>query len=207
MIEMMPPLQLPHPGEKTVFFGDSWAQGYSADPETLGYAYLVGQKLQQVTEVDWARQSGFVRLASDGRGTYRDRLLARPVDPDVRLFVLQASVNDLGFRSQARAAAAATMPVVREKFPNAQIVVLGPSAPKSVNIDAIADLSNKVLSAAKAAGFYAISPAGQGWITARNMDGIIDPVTEHPSTHGHAVYAAKVYDAIIALSKDGQQKG
>lgn len=204
LVKTSPPLKLPNPGDKVVFFGDSWTQGFSADPETDGYAYLVGRKLGAVIEVAAAHQSGFVRPAADGSGTYRDRLLARPVEPDVRLVVLQCSVNDLGFSNEVDAAAQATMPIVRDKFPNAEIVVVGPSTAQAQTIDAIRALSTKVLTRAADAGFYVINPAGYGWITAHNIDQVIDPVTLHPSTQGHVYLAGKLLDALEDLAKNGQ---
>jgi len=204
--ERLPRLVMPRPGEKVVFFGDSWTQGYSASPETSGYAYRVGQRLGVVAEVKSGRGSGYVNLGADNAGTYKDRLLPLPVDPDVRLLILQGSVNDLRYWKQARPAAVEAMTLAREKFPSAQIVVLAPAPAKAEDIDAVRTLSEQITSAASSLGLYVINPAARGWIDGSNIDTIIDPVTRHPSTQGHAFLADKLLEALQELARDGQPR-
>ena len=77
--------------------------------------------------------------------------------------------------------------MARDKFPNAQIVVLTPAPAKAAEIDAISGLSNRVAAAAGGLDYYVINPSAQGWIYAGNIDAVIDPVTLHPSTAGQIV--------------------
>lgn len=215
LIERLPPLKLPEPGEKIVFFGDSWTQGYSAVPETLGYAYLTGQRLGAVTEVDADRGSGYVNNGAGGAtsngqlkpgGTYKQRLLARPADPGVRLLVLQGGINDLPFHGQVEAEATEAMKTAIEKYPNAQIVVLGPAPSQAEEIDAVRALSVEIMSAAAALGLYVVNPSGQGWITAHNMDQVIDRASRTPTTQGHAYLTDRLMDALDTLAREGQPK-
>src|ERR1700759_4254144 len=53
-----PPIVLP-PNAKSVFIGDSWTEGYSAIPETLGYSYLTEQAMDWTGPIIGANGTGY----------------------------------------------------------------------------------------------------------------------------------------------------
>lgn len=122
---------------------------------------------------------------------------ALDVDASVRVLVIQGGLNDTQQdRSAVYSAATDTIALAREKFPSAQIVVLGPAPTSSTPNDGLTNVSRNIYEASADANAYAIMPIAQQWITGSNVGDVIDPATIHPSTAGHAYLAERATAAL-----------
>ena len=200
-------ITLPAAGSATVFFGDSWTQGYAANPETSGYAYLVGQAFGWNNAVLGVGSTGYVNPGVPGT-SYADRSAALTVDESVSLVVVQGSINDVWIDSATYpdlsldnlpGAASTTLTNLRTAYPNAQIIGLGPTPPylpASAGVVKANDILKTVFSEA---GLSYVDTTG--WITTDNISTVIDANADnHPSTDGHAYLAEQVEAALRGLA-------
>jgi len=189
------------PGTKSVFFGDSWTAGYAAAPSTNGYAYLTAAALQWDSKVDAVSGTGYQNPGPGNTGNYVDRLAKQPADPTVQVLVLQGGLND-GSQDPAgfRQAVIDTLEVAREKFPAANIVILGPSTPIIPASAGLAAINSKLYEIAGEQKLNYIAPINEVWINADNYAEVIDTTAQnHPSTAGHAYLAEKTVAALRAI--------
>jgi lysophospholipase L1-like esterase len=186
------------PGTKTVFFGDSWTTGLFMKPESKGYAYLTGETLGLDFQVLGGNGTGYLNAGSNGQGSYGERFTALP-SSDAQLLIIQGSVNDFGRKSSDLGPAFdETIETAREKFPAAQLVVIGPSTAQWPVPPSIYPVNDILHERSDNAGIAYISPYEDQWITAENFPTVIDPATGHPSEQGHAYLASKVSEALKA---------
>lgn len=197
--EEVDPLDAPA-GSRAVFFGDSWTAGYAAEPSEQGYAYLAGEALGWDSTVLGVPGTGYLNAGPAGEGTYLDRVDALPVDEAVDVVVIQGSVNDEWVDQRSLyAAIETTLTAVREKFPSADVVVLGPSPATQTATNRLWSVNNDLASAAQHLGLHFVS--GMDWITPENWASVIDAeAANHPSTEGHAYLADRVVEAVGDLS-------
>lgn len=195
------PLTLPeHP--TVLVFGDSWTYGSAASEPTLGYAYLLADLVHGTTIVNGVRGSGYLKPGIDGPA-FGERIAA--LDPALTpdLIIIQGSIND---RAQGaagyREAVTAAWDAMAAKYPEAQIVILGP-APHELPVGAATARIDRDLAAlAGARGWWYISPVAEGWITPQNYRDVIDVDLgrKHPSTAGHRYLAERLAAALAELS-------
>ncbi|WP_349426919.1 SGNH/GDSL hydrolase family protein [Microbacterium sp. LWS13-1.2] len=189
---------------RVLVFGDSWVYGSAATVPTLGFAYLLADELGVETVVDGVRGSGYLKPGLDGPA-YGERIdaLDPALDPDV--IIVEGSINDRKlYPTGYRDAVTAAWDALAARYPDAAIVVLGPS-PQVLPVESStrsidADLGE--LAAAR--GWWYISPIADDWITTANYLDVIDtgPIgRDHPSTDGHAYLAGRVADAVESMAQ------
>lgn len=189
---------------RVLVFGDSWVYGSAATVPTLGFAYLLADELGVETVVNGVRGSGYLKPGLDGPA-YGERIdaLDPALDPD--LVIVEGSINDRKlYPTGYRDAVTAAWDALEARYPDAAIVVLGPS-PQVLPVESStrsidADLGE--LAAAR--GWWYVSPIADDWITTANYLDVIDtgPIgRDHPSTDGHAYLAGRVADAIESMEQ------
>jgi hypothetical protein len=196
------PLLLPD-APKVLIFGDSWTYGSAASLPTLGYAYVLGERLGWTTTVDGVRGCGYLKPGLDG-GSYGERIagLDPALDPD--LVILEGSINDRRLPAAGYAAAvSAAWDALAALYPEASVVILGP-APQVLPVEAAtARIDAELAELAAGRGWWYISPVAEGWITPENYAEVIDTGIgrDHPSTIGHAFLATRVAEALDAMGE------
>ena len=196
------PLALPE--DPTVLvFGDSWTYGSAATDPTLGYAYVLGETEGWTTVVDGVRGSGYLKPGIDG-GSYGERIaqLDPALDPD--LVIVEGSINDRRLHPTGyRDAVTAAWDALAALYPEASFVIMGP-APQVLPVQkATARIDADLAELAAARGWWYVSPIGDDWITPANYASVIDSSDigrDHPSTGGHAYLAARLSEALEAMS-------
>jgi len=189
-------------GTRVLVFGDSWTYGMAATQPTGGYAYRLSSIGGWQVTVAGEPGSGYLKPGWWGR-TFGERLetIDASVDPD--LIVLQGSINDrrqpaAGYRDAVTEA----WDTVSERFPDAQVLVLGP-APQVLPVQkATARIDSDLAALAAERGWPYVSPIGEDWITEANYAEVIDSSDfgrDHPSDDGHRYLAEKVAAAIRPL--------
>ena len=198
-----PPLVL-EDDARVLVFGDSWVYGSAATVPTLGFAYKLADVLGVETVVDGVRGSGYLKPGIDGP-SYGERIAALDpaLDPDV--IIVEGSINDRRlYPTGYRDAVTAAWDALDARYPDADIVILGP-APQVLPVeDATARIDADLGDLAAARGWWYISPIAEDWITDANYLDVIDtgPVgRDHPSTDGHAYLADRVAEAIERMEK------
>lgn len=183
-------------------FGDSWTYGTAASERENGYAYrLAGLGGWHVT-VAGEPASGYLRQGMWGR-TFGERIavLDEAIDPD--LVVLQGSINDRILPARGyRDAVDEAWDAMAEKFPDAEMLVLGP-APQVLPVErATARIDRDLAELAGERGWRYVSPVADEWITPDNYLDVIDTSDagkDHPSDAGHRYLAEQVAAAVRPL--------
>lgn len=191
-----------HEGSRVLFFGDSWTLGTSAHPATRGFAYIAAETLRLDATIDGVGGTGYLNKGPGSTGNYGDRLneLDSSLDPDI--VIIQGSVNDMTQPANAlQATAQTTIKAFGERFPAAQVIVVGPAPDKAPGLaPGIGNMDVMLANAAFDAGARYISPWRDQWITEQNVSQIIDPETVHPSTAGHAILAERLVESLRDLA-------
>jgi len=191
-------------GARVLVFGDSWVYGSAATVPTLGFAYLLADELGVETVVDGVRGSGYLKPGLDGPA-YGERIatLDPALDPDVIL--VEGSINDRKlYPAGYRDAVTAAWDALGARYPDAEIVILGPSPQVLPVQDATRRIDADLAELAGARGWWYISPIREDWITDANYLDVIDtgPIgRDHPSTGGHAYLADRVATAIERMEQ------
>ncbi len=192
-------ITLPGAGEKVMILGDSWTAGYAADPKK-GYATLVSQMFQWQPVIEGHSGSGYTRDGGDG--TIPAVVGGFTADPDLQLLILDVGRNDTYVQHpQERTLAASTVDAAREKFPNAQIVLVGP-APLVSSPSGFFDVDRTLQSVAAEKQVGYISAYQGKWFSgADDVEQYVDRTKDdHPNNEGHAHYADKLAEALRDLS-------
>lgn len=177
-------LTLPkHPA--VLLLGDSYTEGYGANPETKGWAYLVGRPLGWRVTVNGVGGTGYVNPGPHAEGTYLQRLPSlqgRSFD----LVVVQGGSNDRDTGYPAlQDAVSRTIDAVRAQFPGAKVVIMGPATPYG-KPDPTRTLVQCVLAGyASAQQLPFIDPLGERWFVDGDGDRYANPQNGHPSNAGY----------------------
>ena len=110
---------------RVLVFGDSWTYGSAASLPTLGYAYVLGERLGWETTVDGVRGSGYLKPGPDG-GSYGERIAALDPALDPDLVIVEGSINDRRLPATGYRDAVAAWDALAALYPEAAIVILGP---------------------------------------------------------------------------------
>lgn len=187
---------------RVLIFGDSWTYGSAASLPTLGYAYVIGDRLGWDTIVDGVRGSGYLKPGLDG-GSFGERIAA--LDPNLHpdLVIVEGSINDRRLPADGyRDAVNAAWDALSVLYPDATIVILGP-APQILPVEeSTARIDADLADLAAERGWWYISPISQGWIDADNYTTVIDTGIgrDHPSTNGHAYLATRLAEALDEIT-------
>jgi lysophospholipase L1-like esterase len=191
-------------GARVLVFGDSWVYGSAASDPSLGFAYLLADELGVETVVDGVRGSGYLKPGADGPA-YGERIAALDpaLDPDV--IIVEGSINDRTlYPSGYRDAVTSAWDALQARYPDAEIVILGPS-PQVLPVQRpTAAIDEDLSELAAARGWWYISPIAENWITEADYLDVIDtgPIgRNHPSTAGHAYLAQRLADDLKRLEQ------
>jgi acyl-CoA thioesterase-1 len=187
--------------DSLLVIGASYTAGWGSTNPRLDYAHRLGAALGWKTVINAEPGAGYLSTGNDGHGSFPEQVRALPADLRPGLVVIQGGRDDDG-ASGAREYAAAihTIELVRARFGDPQIVLLGDiPAQLPVGRSAIA-ISAALQRAARAEGVPFINPIRQHWMTAKNLPGFRSDVPGHPDDAGHAYIAYRLAADLQQLS-------
>jgi acyl-CoA thioesterase-1 len=182
------------PARTLLFFGDSLTAGYGIDPDDA-YPALVQRKID-AAGLSWRVVNAGLSGETTAGGLRRlDWILRQPVD----LFVLELGGND-GLRgidpATTRANLEAMIKRVRERYPQARIVVAGMQLPTNFGPEHTKEFAAIYPEVARTTGVVLIPflLENVGGLPALNQaDGI------HPTAEGHRIVAETVWRTLEPL--------
>lgn len=179
-------------GAEALIIGDSYTQGHAAT-EDNGYAYVLGRSLGWQTTVNGVGGSGYA--AGGGAGgvgseqfTNRITSLASSgISPAV--VILQGGQNDFRVtKPELTTIVTDTVNQVKDAWPSAIVVVVGPSAPYPL-AKTTSGLSETIKAGAQNANTPFVDVLTLGWFTEENSPTYAHTDGSHLNTAGHQYMA------------------
>jgi lysophospholipase L1-like esterase len=197
--ELKPIIEMPPAGSTVLFIGDSWVAGEVADPG-MGFPQMLSARAGWVPVVDGHPGSGYTRSSRPEQGLLPDHVDA--LDPAINpaLIFLEGGINDVEAELDMPALYTAmnrSVESLQAKYPNAQIVILGPFN-RSWPMNAwLRDVANAGANVARSHEVKFVNPVGDSpWINESNIGTVVVAERGHPGNEGHQFLADKLYEAI-----------
>lgn len=190
------------------FFGDSLMAGTGASPRRPVMARVAAARLGWAVEVDAWGGTGYT---TTGRSPGYLERLQRPgtMTGTYDVVLLEGGTNDARVRSTpttVRAAVRRVVAHVRERQPQAQVVLMGaydPPPPGRVDPHR-STVDRAIQQVADELGLAFFSPVSGGW-TRGQPPAFLHPDRLHPSTRGYGVMGSRLADALsAALGRSSQ---
>lgn len=184
---------------RAYFFGDSWTEGQVAR-RGRGFPYVTSELLGWTPEVDGVGGTGYLRTHRPSTQTYPVRAAAIPPGTKADIVIVEGGLNDVGGDlTLLKPAVRLTVDALHTRFPGKPVVVLGPGTWSLPVPATLKQIDLLIRDECRDLGVPYISPIERDWITGLNFRDIIDPVTRHPSTAGHAYLGGRLAVALQDL--------
>jgi lysophospholipase L1-like esterase len=184
-----------------LIIGDSFSEGVGASKPDAGWARTASDALAWRATIDAVGGTGFTKgNASDGRTglTFANRIEAHAASgADYDVVVLQGGLNDfLAPHREEVVATVRAVDAVRERWPDAAVVVFGPLEPLALGVQRSARL-DAIREGAEEAGATFIDPELPApWINERNSVRFDSGDGLHFNDAGYAFVAARFASVI-----------
>lgn len=205
----------PASGDTVLFYGDSWTDRWGHDP-AFNFPAILSTKHGWVAAVHGGPGTGYIGGSRNGK-IPAFPVRAAELDPALTpaLIILQGSINDVSIfdPEKLREGATRTIHTLRQKYPEAQLVMVGPAPStwgpsirrRTFHFGApgnLAKVDRELVAVATAASVPYVSPVQEAWINGRNIDAVISLSDRHPSVAGQGFLARKIEEALRRLSGD-----
>ncbi|WP_209560705.1 SGNH/GDSL hydrolase family protein [Frigoribacterium sp. PvP032] len=191
---------------RVLVIGDSYTAGYGAeDPERDTWVNRTSASLDWSVTVDAVLGSGYTTVggpSSTGVGTFGDRL-SRHEHETFDLVVIQGSQNDVHTNPDRLVRAAqAALREAKDLWPDAAVVMIGPSAPLPRG-EAYVAASETLRKVAGGADVPFVDAVNGRWFTTKNSPAMTAPDGGHLNTRGYAYMGDRITEAMRDLM-DGE---
>ncbi|RYZ25772.1 MAG: SGNH/GDSL hydrolase family protein [Propionibacteriaceae bacterium] len=185
---------------RVLIMGDSYTEGWGADPKTEGFAFKVAGPLGWRVTRDGIGATGYTNVGLKQQGTYPQRLWRHPAD-GYDLVVLQGGSNDER-RPEAEITTAVdfTVRTVRRRYPSAQILVMGPIEPYGTVSERRAKVTRVLTASTTKSSLLFIDPSAEHWFVKGDSTTLVNPEKGHPNNAGYAHIADLFVRDVRALS-------
>lgn len=189
---------------RVLVVGDSYTEGWGAEPMAKGFGYRLADLLDWQVTLDGAPSTGYLAHGR-GRGTFRDRL-ATTKSTDYDLIVLQGGTADADQPSDALIPAVeSTVAEIGRRFGSAQVLLMGPVSPYG-NTDRDRSRLNAVLARyAREQSVPYLNPLFEKWFTPRDQKLYVDPAKGAPNNRGHERIARLFAEDVARLSAPAEE--
>lgn len=194
-------LAVPAAGSSVLIIGDSYAAGTGADHPTVdSWPHLLANDLGWNVTVDGVGGTGYTwGEGADGTGgnVFLDRVNKWASNKALTpaLLLIEGGQNDYRAKpADLKTAASSAIKAAKAAWPNAAIVVLGPSAPQPLG-DMLARIAEPIETAAFENKVFSINPVALHWMTKANSPGFnFDGA--HVNEAGHHYLAKQIEQAM-----------
>ena len=196
-----PPRLLDLPARpRVLLIGDSYTQGWGAEPMTEGFAYQVAGPLGWQLTRDGIGATGYRKPGAHQEGTYAQRLWRHPADA-YDLVVLQGGSNDEKYsEAEISASVELTLRTVRQRYPSARLVVMEPVVLYGSVYPNRAKLMRVLAASTSRHSLLVIDPVAEEWFVKGGDPALINQAKGHPSNAGYARIAQLFVRDVTALS-------
>jgi lysophospholipase L1-like esterase len=180
-------------------FGDSFSAGRGNPAGTKTALQIAADRLDWRSALLAAEGTGFTNGGSNGGKPFGERLKTEITNaPD--LLVLQGGASDTSAApADLQKAVLAVVSQVRARFPDTQIVLVGPFALDRPLDGQLVRVARTLKQAAAQAKVPFLDPIDRGWITDANHEQYTAPAGFYPNAAGHAYLGSKLAQALPAL--------
>jgi acyl-CoA thioesterase-1 len=186
---------------RALFFGDSYTAGEGATSPEMAYPAVASRVLGWDHRTVAVGGTGYVNPGDQNSGNYSTRipgLREQLADFVPNIVVMQGSLNDQGVPvNELTEQAGSDIDAMRATYPDAQIVVLGPSAPTVPSRPAINKVTNILYNVALDKGVVWINALS--WMLQAGP-GYLAPDSVHPSDFGHQKIAERFIETVTEQS-------
>lgn len=194
------PLVLPE-RPRVLLMGDSYSEGWGADPQTNGFAYQVAEPLGWDLVRDGIGSTGFVDVGLKNQGSYPTRLARHQPANSFDLVILQGGTNDEKLTTaEITAGVDTSVKVVRERFPRAQLLVMGPVAPYGSPSEDRAKLNLALVDYTHEHSILYINAIAGNWFQVGEWRELVDQEKGHPNNPGYVRVAQHFVEDVRALT-------
>lgn len=196
-----PPEPLALPAQPRVLLvGDSYSEGYGAEPVSEGFAFRVAGPLGWSLTRDGIGSTGYLNPGPRHQGTFRERLLRHPAGA-YDLVVLQGGSNDEERSSaEIKEAVAETVRVVHERYPQAQLLLMGPVSPYGSPPPERAKVNLALVEYSHDTSVLYLNTMAESWFLDGEDATLLNPANGHPNNAGYARIAERFVTDVRALS-------
>lgn len=197
--EVEPALSLPD-SPRVLMLGDSYMLGTGADdPTSTAWAPRSASELGWEATIDGIGGTGFTAgRPDDGTGRFIERIQARSGETYDLIFIEGGQNDHLASPDELTAAVEEAITTAQAQWPDAQIIVMGPTAPQPLG-DMLRRIANPIERTAEALGALAMNPVADAWMTGENSPGF-DLDGAHVNQAGHDHITQKVVEQVTAWS-------
>lgn len=179
--------------QSLLIIGASYSAGWGATSPRLDYAHRLAAELGWPTTISAEPGAGYISAGDNGHDSFIEQV--QSLAPTLRpgLVIIQGGRDDIGQPvAQEALAAARTLAVVRAKFRDPQIVMVGDipaSLPVARDAIGINDLLERV--ATKERVMF-VDPIHERWISSADAAAFRSTIPGHPNDAGHAYIARRL---------------
>jgi acyl-CoA thioesterase-1 len=192
-------LALPTP-PRVLLMGDSYTEGWGADPLSEGFAFHIAGPLGWRLTRDGIGSTGYLNPGLKQQGTYPQRLWRHPADA-YDLVVLQGGSNDeKAPEADIAKAVDLTVRTVRRRYPSARILVMEPIAPTGTVGGNRAKVNRVLAASTTRSSLLLIDPTAERWFVSGDAATMVNPEKGHPNNAGYARIADLFVRDVRAMS-------
>ena len=185
---------------RVLLMGDSYTEGWGADPTSKGYAFLIAGPLGWRLTRDGIGSTGYLNAGLKQQGTYPQRLWRHPADA-YDLVILQGGSNDeKAPEADIAKAVDLTVRTVHRRYPSAQILIMGPVTPYATIGSNRIKVNRVLTSYTTAHSLLLINPWAEQWFVKGDAATMVNPEKGHPNNLGYARIATLFIRDVKALS-------
>lgn len=185
---------------RVLLMGDSYTQGWGAEPMTEGFAYHVAAPLGWQLTRDGIGATGYRKPGAKQEGTYAQRLWRHPADA-YDLVILQGGSNDEKYaEADIASSVELTFRTVRQRYPSARLVVMEPVLLYGSAYPSHVRLAQVLATSTSQHSLLVIDPVAEQWFVKGGDPALINQAKGHPNNAGYARIAQLFVRDIKAAS-------
>lgn len=193
-----PPTSITLPADpQMLVFGDSYTEGNGADGPDSTFARVAAGQLDWPVETDGKGGTGYLNRGPNGEESFAQRIQNLETSSPPNIVLIQGGLNDAPESGDLTVAAQEVIGLMRARFPEAQVILLGPvdPAPPYPNLARVVE-ALRTAAANEQVPFIDAS----GWITPEGVEQYSAGDGLHVNQAGHDYIGTRLAEALGKLA-------